>query len=108
MSNSHSLIPFTIAMSDWITKYRLVSAIVGGGAVVFALRAIKTLKDRRDSDRIYQVLRRLTQDGQYTFRSSEAISGVTHLTQSRISDLCSKHPHIERKEHERHMWRVVN
>ena len=104
-----SLIPlFTIAMGNWITKYRLVSAIVGGGAVVFVLRAIKTVKDRRDSDRIYAVLRRLTQDGQHTFRSSEAISGVTNLTESRISELCSKHPHIERKEHERHMWRIVN
>jgi hypothetical protein len=93
MSNSHSLIPFTIA--------GLVSAIVGGGAVVFVLRAIKTVKDRRDSNRIYQVLRRFAQDEQHTFRSSGTISGITNLTQSRISDLCSKHPHIERKEHER-------
>jgi hypothetical protein len=100
MSNSHSLIPFTIA--------GLVSAIVGGGAAVFVLRAIKTVKDRRDSNRIYQVLRRFAQDEQHTFRSSGTISGITNLTQSRISDLCSKHPHIERKEHERHMWRVVN
>jgi hypothetical protein len=35
MSNSNSLIPLTIAMGHWITQYRLVSAIVGGGAVVF-------------------------------------------------------------------------
>ena len=91
-----------------ISEKLLVSAFVGGGAVVFVLRAIKTVKDRRDSKRIYEVLRRLTQDGQYTFRSSQAISGITNLTQSRISDLCSKHPHIERKEHERHMWRIVN
>jgi len=95
-------------MGHWITKYRLVSAMVGGGAVVFVLRAIKTLKDRRDSNRIYGVLRRFAQDGQHTFRSSGTISGITNLTQSRISDLCSKHPHIERKEHERHMWRVIN
>src|SRR5437870_1206658 len=108
MSNSHSLIPFTIAMEHWITKYRLVSAIVGGGAVVFVLHAIKTLKARRDSNRIYEVLRRFAQDGQHTFRSSGTISGITNLTQSRISDLCSTHPHIERKEQQRHMWRVVN
>jgi hypothetical protein len=108
MSNSHSLIPFTIAVGHWITEYRLVSAIVGGGAVVFVLRAIKTVKDRRDSNRIYEVLHRLAQDGQHTFRSSGRISGITNLPQSRISELCSKHPHIEGKEHELHMWRVVN
>jgi hypothetical protein len=56
---------------------------------VLVLRAIKTVKDRRDSNRVYEVLRRLAQDGQYTFRSSETISGITNLTQLRISDLCS-------------------
>jgi hypothetical protein len=96
----------TIAI-NLITKALLVSAFVGGCAAVFVLRVIKTVKDRRDSKRIYEVLRRLVQDGQHTFRSSERISEITSLTQSRISDLCSKHPHIERKEHERHMWRVV-
>jgi hypothetical protein len=101
-------IPDQLIAINPINEKLLVSAFVGGCAVVFVLRAIKTVKDRRDSKRIYEVLRRLTQDGQHTFRSSEAISGVTHLTQSRISDLCSKHPHIERKEQERHMWRVVN
>ena len=103
----YSLIPFPIAMGHLITEKLLASAFVGGCAVVFVLRAIKTVKDRRDSTRIYEVLRRFAQDGQHTFRSSVTISGITNLTQSRISELCSKHPHIERKEHQRHMWRVV-
>jgi hypothetical protein len=54
-------------------------------------------------NRIYEILRRLNQDGQHTFRSSGRISGITNLTQSRISELCSKHPHVERKEYELHM-----
>ena len=91
-----------------ISKTLLVSAFVGGCAVVFVLWVIKTVNDRRDSKRIYEVLRRLAEDGQHTFRSSERISEITNLTQSRISHLSSKHPHIERKEHQRHMWRVVN
>jgi hypothetical protein len=91
-----------------ITEKLLAPALVGGFGVVFVLGVIKTVKLRRDSNRIYEVLRRFAQDGQHTFRSSGTISGITNLTQSRISDLCSKHPNIERKEHERHMWRVVN
>jgi len=90
-----------------ITENLLASALVGGSGVVLVLGVIKTVKDRRDSTRIYEVLRRFAQDGEHTFRSSEKISGITNLTQSRISELCSKHPHIERKEHQRHMWRVV-
>src|SRR5260370_41217758 len=97
-----------MALINLMDEKLLASAFVGGCAVVFVLRAIKAVKDRRDSNRVYEVLRRIAQDGQYTFRSSETISGITNLTQTRISVLCSKHPHIERKEHRSHMWRVVN
>src|SRR6266436_9045165 len=96
-----------MALINLITEKLLASAFVGGCAVVFVLRAIKTVKDRRDTDRIFEVLCRFAQDGQHTFRSSGTISSITNLTQYRISDLCSKHPHIERKEQQRHMWRVV-
>ncbi|PYK41043.1 MAG: hypothetical protein DME60_05425 [Verrucomicrobia bacterium] len=97
-----------IVMGDLITDRVLLSAIVGGFAVVFILRAIKNVKDRRDSNRIYEFLRRCAKDGQYVFRSSEAISTVTRLPESRIADLCSKHGHIERKQGQRHTWRVAS
>jgi hypothetical protein len=89
-----------------VSKYLLTSAFVTGGSAAFFLRAIKSAKDRRDSNRIYQFLCRSVKDGQ--FCSSEAISAVTNLQVSRIADLCSKHGDIERKEHQRHMWRVRN
>jgi hypothetical protein len=63
-----------------VTENLLASAFVGGCAVVFVLWAIETIKDRRDSNRVYKVLRRLNHDGQHTFRSSETISGITNLT----------------------------
>ena len=47
-----------MVMGYLITERVLVSAIVGGCAVVFILRAIKSVKDRRDSNRIYEFLRR--------------------------------------------------
>jgi hypothetical protein len=95
-------------MVHLINKYLLAAAIVGACSVPSTVRAIRTAKDRRDSNRIYQFLCRSVKDGQYTFRSSEAISAVTNLTVSRIADLCGKHGHIERKEKQRHMWRVRN
>ena len=73
---------------------------------MFTLLAIKTTLDRRDSKLIYEFLCRSVKDGQYIFRSSEAISAVTNLSVSRIADLCSKHGHIERKEKQRHMRRI--
>src|SRR5215831_11493190 len=91
-----------------VTKFLLVFAIIGAGPVVFVLLAIKTAENRRDSNRIYQFLRRNVKDGQYRFRSSEAISAATNLPVSRIADLCTKHPRIEQKAHERHTWRVVD
>jgi len=89
-----------------ISKYLLESAIVGGCSVLFNLRAFKTAKDQRDSNRIYQFLCRSVKDGQYRFLSSETISAVTNLPVSRVADLCGKHGHIERKEAHRHMWRA--
>ena len=97
-----------MTLINLITEKLLASAFVGGCAVVFVLRTIKTVKDRRDSNRIYEVLRRFAEDGQDVFRSSGMISGITNLTQSRISELCNRHPDIERQEHKLHMWRVVN
>jgi hypothetical protein len=88
------------------TKYLLASATVGTCTLAFILRAIKTVKDRRDTNRIYVFLCRNFKDGQYGFRSSEAISAVTNLPISRVAKLCGKHPHIERKEYERHTWRA--
>src|SRR5262245_47936705 len=90
------------------TKYLLASAMVGGSFFPFILRAIKTVKDRRDSNRIYVFLCLNFENGQYRFRSSEAISAATNLPVSRVAKLCGKHPHIERKEQERHTWRVGN
>ena len=89
-----------------MSNYLLVSAMAGGCSVVFVLRSIKTARDRRDGNRIYQFLCRSLKDGQYGFRSSEAISAVTNLPVGRIANLCSKHGHIKRKEQQRHMWRV--
>jgi hypothetical protein len=97
-----------MTLTNPTTEKLLASAIVGGCSVAFILRAIKSAKDRRDSNRIYQFLCRSIKDGQSKFYSPEAISAVTNLPISRIADLCGKHGHIERKEHERHMWRVVN
>lgn len=89
-----------------MTNYILVSAVTGGCSVVFILQAIKAARDRRDSNRIYQFLCRSLKDGQYRFRSSEAISAVTNLRVSRVAELCNKRGDIERKEQHRHMWRV--
>jgi hypothetical protein len=96
-----------IAMIHLATRFILASAMVGGCSVALVLRAIKTAKDRRDSNRIYQFLCRNFKDGQYTFRSSEAISAYTNLPVSRIADLCGKHAHIESKDQERHTWRAL-
>jgi hypothetical protein len=96
------------SMAYLTTKYLLASAIMCGWSGVLILWAIKTAENRRDSKRIYQFLCRSLKDGQYRFQSSEAISAATNLRVSRIAALCTKHPHIERKRHERHMWRVVN
>ena len=52
-------------MVHLVTKYLLASGMVSGWSVTFILRAIKTAKDRRDSNRIYVFLCRNFENGQY-------------------------------------------
>ena len=56
-----------IVMGDLITDRVLLSAIVGVFAMVLILRAIKNVKARRDSNRIYEFLRRCAKDGSTCF-----------------------------------------
>jgi hypothetical protein len=72
-----------------ITDNPLVSAILGGCIVALIIWAISTLKDARETKRIYEFLRQSTQNGEYTFRSTQAISAATYIPESRVGSLCS-------------------
>src|SRR5262249_51425502 len=90
-----------------ISKYLLESAIAGGCSVVVILRAFKTAKDQRNTNRISQFFCRSFKEGQCQFWSSEMLLTVQKSHVSGVAAFCGKHGHIEKKEADRHMCLAI-
>lgn len=56
---------------------------------------------------IYQFLLTSKAGTAFTFRSTEAISSHTKISEERVADLCSNHPKIRRNEKEKQSWTLV-
>ncbi len=81
----------------------LVVLVVGG---VFTA-ALKWYRDNRDGKRIYTYLLESRAGTEWTFRSTHAISSHTKLSESRVENLCTKHPKIKRNEKEKQSWKLI-
>ena len=81
----------------------LAVLIVGG---VFAV-AVKWYRDNRDGNKIYAFLLQSKTGTEWTFRSTHAISSHTKISESRVEELCSKHPKIKRNENEKQSWKLI-
>lgn len=90
-----------------ISSNSLVSALVAAAVLAIFGGCLKWYRDYTDSNKILDFMRKSKSETKYTFRSSEAISSYTKLTQSRVEDLCSKHPMIMRNENQKQSWRMV-
>jgi hypothetical protein len=83
-------------------------ATVVGALVILVLRWLWSWgQNKRDSDAIYRFMLASKQGGQFTFRSTQAISAQTRIAESRVEQLCSRHPKIRRNEREKQSWRLV-
>lgn len=77
----------------------VILAIVGG--------AWKWTVDSRDSKKIYDFLFESKSNTDFSFRSTEAISSHTNISESRVANLCSRHPKIIRNQKEKQSWRII-
>lgn len=95
------------AILETISNNQLVSGLVVAGiiAVVGAVR--KWRHDHRDSKKIYDFMLKSKLGSEFTFRSTEAISSATKISEKRVSALCSKHPKIKRNEKEKQSWKLI-
>ena len=69
---------------------------------------VKSFRDKKESQKIYNFLLESKMQGKYNFRSTEPISSNTNIPESRIEELCSKHKNIKRNELEKMSWRIVD
>jgi hypothetical protein len=64
-------------------------------------------KDRRDSNKIYQFLIMSAHQTSFQFRSTEAISSRTGISEDQVANLCSRHKKIKRNEKEKQSWELA-
>jgi|SRR5450759_4334711 hypothetical protein len=96
-----------MAYFEFISNNKLLSALVAAALLgIFGL-IVKLCRDYRDSKKIYEYLQQSRLDTTYTFRSTEAISLATKIPETRVAELCSRHPNIKRNEKEKQSWQLT-
>lgn len=92
---------------DFISNNNLASALAIAAVLAILGGIWKWFFDHRDSKKIYDFLLESKSITAYVFRSTEAISSHTKISESRVADLCSKHPKIARNQKEKQSWRII-
>lgn len=93
---------------DFVTNNNLSSAL-STIAIMLALIfwIVKKCKNWSDSKKIYEFLLNSATTTDFTFRSTQVISSDTKIAESRVEELCIKHPKIKRNEKEKQSWRLI-
>ena len=92
---------------DLISNNGLVSALIAAITIAAAGSIWKWWHDRKDSQTIYDFLLTSKAGTQFTFRTTEAISSHTKISEKRVAELCAKHPKIRRNERGKQSWTLI-
>lgn len=89
------------------TENNLFATLIAAAIVALIVHIWKVLRDSYDNKKIYDFLSISKANTEFTFRSTEAISSDTKIPESRVAELCSKHPKIKRNEKEKQSWKIA-
>jgi len=92
---------------DWISNNQIASGVVVTVILAVAGWFVTWIRDKRDSNRIYQHLVKSAATTAWHFRSTEAISSATHIPKNRVAELCSRDKRIKRNEKEKESWQLA-
>jgi hypothetical protein len=92
---------------EYISNNQLLSSLFATTIIGIIAFSWTYWKNFRDSKKIYEFLLQSKSNTDFTFRSTQAISSKTKITESRVRELCSKHPYIKRNEKEKQSWRIA-
>jgi hypothetical protein len=96
-----------MAYYELISNNKLVSALVAAALLGIFGWIVKLCRDYRDRKKIYGYLQQSRLDTTFTFRSTEAISSETKIPETRVAELCSRHPNIKRNAKEKQSWQLT-
>lgn len=92
---------------DFVMNNSLGSALAASLIFAVIVWFWKCYKDSKDSKKIYYFLLSSKTETDFTFRSTEAISSYTKITESRVSELCTKHAKIKRNGKTKQSWQLI-
>jgi hypothetical protein len=93
---------------QFITNNNLASALVAAAIIGIIGGAWKWQRDHRDRKKILDFMLKSKSNTDFSFRSTEAISSHSGITENRVAELCSKHKQIKRNSKEKQSWRIVD
>lgn len=92
---------------SYISNNSLVSALIAAVILAAFTGVWKCFRDWRDSHKIYKFMIISKAETKFIFRATEAISSDTKIPESRVAELCSKHPKIKRNEKAKQSWQLI-
>jgi hypothetical protein len=97
-------------IAEWIryaSENSLISALLAACVIFIVRKAVVHYQDVRDTNLICEYLAESASMTGYVFRSTHAISACTRISESRVVELCIKHPKIKRNEKEKQSWQLL-
>jgi len=92
---------------DFVMNNSLGSALAAAAVIPVLAWLWGCFKDWNDGKKIYNFLLTSKTETDFSFRSTEAISSHTKITESRVTELCNKHKKIKRNEKVKQSWQVI-
>lgn len=92
---------------DFATNNNLGSGLATFVVIAFITWLWNKYRNWSDSKKIYAFLLTSKTETDYIFRSTEAISSHTQITENRVAELCSKHEKIKRNEEAKQSWQLI-
>ncbi|MBI5005836.1 MAG: hypothetical protein HZB95_01800 [Nitrosomonadales bacterium] len=96
-----------MSIFEIISNNQLISSLFAATIISTIGYCWTSFRNYRDSNRIYEFLSQSASDTNFVFRSTQAISARTKITENRIEELCSKHLNIRRNEKEKQSWQII-
>jgi hypothetical protein len=92
---------------NFISNNSLASALIAAAVLATVGGVWQWFRNFRDSKKIYDYMLGSKAGTDFTFRSTEAISSHTRISENRVAELCGKHPKIKRNEKARQSWQII-
>lgn len=82
------------------------NTVLSAVAAAAFLAVLGWLWKRFETHRTREKIRGFLREGDYEFRSTEAISAATNLSAARVEQICAGDPMIRRNQLEKESWKI--